>query len=330
MSPLLFPIGGGIDLSPHKKDPHFEAWLAEAQMKAYTTHSRDNKTLKLWHLNGGLESPSKNHLLLTFYELDSPTEAEKNVLENVKVAVTSSFTKEVFENAGYECHYVPLGFDSFNFHRTDRKYFDDERVTFNLCGKFEHRKHHAKILRAWAKKFGDNTDYHLQCSLYNTFMTPDQNNEVLSKVLDGKRYTNISFLNFMKENGQYNDYLNSSDIVIGMSGGEGWGLPEFQSVCLGKHAVILNAHAYKDWANNENAVLVEPSPEKASSVDNVFFVNGSPFNQGTLFDWEEEAFLDGCDKAIERVKSNRVNENGLELVEKFTYSNTLDEILKLM
>ena len=30
---------------------------------------------KLWHLNGGIESVSNRHNLLTFYELDSPTEA---------------------------------------------------------------------------------------------------------------------------------------------------------------------------------------------------------------------------------------------------------------
>ena len=45
----------------------------------------------------------------------------------------------------------------------------------------------------------------------------------------------------------YNDFLNSSDIVLGMSGGM-LGLPEFQSAYLGKHAVLLNVSAYKDWA----------------------------------------------------------------------------------
>ena len=66
-------------------------------------------------------------------------------------------------------------------------------------------------------------------------------------------------MQFMPKNAVYNDYLNSGDIVIGMSGGEGWGLPEFHSVGLGKHAVMLNATAYKEWATSENSVLLEPS-----------------------------------------------------------------------
>ncbi len=55
----------------------------------------------------------------------------------------------------------------------------------------------------------------------------------------------------MQKNSLYNDYLNSANIILGMSGGEGWGLPEFQSVALGKHAVILNATGYKDWATEK-------------------------------------------------------------------------------
>jgi hypothetical protein len=329
MSPLLFPIGGGIDLSSQKPNDAFKEWVGAAVTKAHEKHSRDDKTFKLWHLNGGLDSPSKDHLLMTFYELDSPTKTEINVLKNVRVAVSSLYTKEVFESVGCECSYIPLFFDSYNFHRTDKKYFDDDRITFNICGKFEQRKHHDKILKAWVKEFGDNTKYHLQCTLFNTFLNTEDNNKLLMNALEGRRYSNVSFLNFMKENSLYNDYLNSSEIIIGMSGGEGWGLPEFQSLCLGKHAVILNAHAYKDWANDENAVLVEPSG-KISAIDGLFFHQDAPYNQGSIFNWEEKAFIDGCHAAIDRVKSNPVNEKGLALVEKFTVSNTLDKILELV
>ena len=134
----------------------------------------------------------------------------------------------------------------------------------------------------------------------------------------------------MAENSKYNEFLNAADIVLGMSGGEGWGLPEFQSVCLGKHAVILNAHAYKDWATEETCVMVEPSG-KIPSEDGMFFRKGSPFNQGEFFSWEEEDFINGCYDAIKRVKdTGRVNSKGIELQEQFTYSKTLDKILEIL
>ena len=64
---------------------------------------------------------------------------------------------------------IPLAFDNYNFKRIE-KYFDDDRITFNLCGKFEHRKRHEKIIKAWVSKYGNNPKYNLQCAIYNPFM----------------------------------------------------------------------------------------------------------------------------------------------------------------
>ena len=148
----------------------------------------------------------------------------------------------------------------------------------------------------------------------------------ISNALDNERYFNITFLPMMQTNETYNDYLNSCNIVIGMSGGEGWGLPEFQSVCLGKHAVILNAHSYKMWANESNSVLVNPTG-KIPAEDGVFFKKDSPFNQGNIFDFNEDEFISACEEAVKRYKSNPINEEGVKLKEEFTYSKTLDQIL---
>jgi hypothetical protein len=157
-------------------------------------------------------------------------------------------------------------------------------------------------------------------------MHPDQNKRAYQIILGEKEYFNVQFLDYMPSNAAYNDFLNSSDIVIGMSGGEGWGLPEFQSVALGKHAVVLNAHGYKDWANEKNSVLVEPSG-KTEVYDGMFFKRGLPFNQGNIFTFDEDEFIDGCEKAIERVEKNKENSEGLKLQEEFTYEKTLDGLL---
>jgi len=131
----------------------------------------------------------------------------------------------------------------------------------------------------------------------------------------------------MENNALYNDYLNSADIIIGMSGGEGWGLPEFHSVALGKQAVILNAHAYKSWANKDNSILVEPSG-KIEAYDNMFFNKGQKFNQGNIYTFDADDFIDGCEKAIKKVESNKINKNGLKLQDEFSADKLVDNILK--
>jgi len=267
---------------------------------------------------------------MTFHELDSLTPLEVNIgKNNEKLIVTSKFSQDVFASAGVKAEYVPLGFDSANFKVLDKEYHDDDRIVFNLCGKFEFRKHHAKILAAWARKYGNDKRYALQCAIFNPFLEPKVNNSLIAQALGQVKYFNISFLPKMQTNEMYNDFLNSGQIVIGMSGGEGWGLPEFQSVALGKHAVMLDAHAYRDWANRENSVMVE-STNKIDCTDGFFFKKGASTNQGQIFDWKEEDFLAACDEAIERLRENKVNEKGRELQEKFSYSNTLDKLLDVV
>ena len=111
-----------------------------------------------------------------------------------------------------------------------------------------------------------------------------------------------------------------------MSGAEGWGLPEFQSVCMGKHSVILNATSYKDWANESNSVLVEPSG-KVDAYDEVFFKKGSDYNQGQVYDFNEDEFISACEDVINRVEKNRLNVEGEKLKDTFSISNSYDSIL---
>ena len=62
----------------------------------------------------------------------------------------------------------------------------------------------------------------------------------------------------------------------------------------------------------------------------MFFKKGGPFNQGNIYTFDEEAFIEGCEKAIERYRQNSVNTEGLKLQEDFTYSKTVDAITEVM
>lgn len=220
----LFPLGGQVDLSTYKKDDLFELWLNKRTNDALENHNRNDPCFKLWHLMGSVESFSKEQSLLSFYELDAPTKTELNVAKNNKTFFTSKYTCDVFRSSGVDCGHVPLAFDNFSFRKTDKEYFDDGRIVFTLVGKMEKRKRHDKILKAWAKKWGNDKKFTLHCALYNHFLSPEQNNGFVHESLDGQQYFNINFLNYMGENEVYNDFLNSSNIVIGMSGGRGLGI----------------------------------------------------------------------------------------------------------
>lgn len=328
-NPNIFLIGGK-DLSAQKDDNEFSLWLDSCIGKANREHKKEIPTIKLWHLFDSLNQPSNKQYLITFYEVDSPTPEEVNfVKNNEKVIFTSEYSANIFKEYGCNnVEVIPLGFDSYNFHKKDKKYLED-RITFNLLGKFEHRKRTEKVIRAWIKKYGNNREYFLNCSVYNPFFSPEDNNKLLAQTLNNNKPFNVQFFNFIQKNEDYNDLLNAGNIVIAMSGGEGWGLGEFHSVAIGKHCVGLNAHGHKMWMNEGNSVLINPSG-KIPAFDGIFFRQGQCYNQGNIFDWDEEEFINGCEEAIKRYKSNPINSEGLKLQENFTYKNTVDKLFNLL
>lgn len=325
----LFTIGTP-DLSSLTEDNDFKTWLNKSIDQAPNLHQRKTHLIKLWHLydhNYTLASYSDEQSVITFHELDSLTEREINIAKSIKnVYLTSQYSIDVFANHGIQAKYLPLYFDHFHFVKTEKKYFDDDRITFNLVGKFEKRKNHKQIIQAWLKRFGNDNRYFLQCAIHNTFLKHEENNQIFASLLNGVRYSNINFLTFMAKNSQFNDFLNSGDIVIGGSGGEGWGLPEFHSVALGKYGVIMDSTGYKSWADDSNSILFQEGP-KEEIYDDMFFRKGMPYNQGNYFSLDPDAFIDACEKAIEKCRINRINSKGLSLSENFSVDKTVDILL---
>lgn len=328
---LLFPIGN-IDVSTQKQDPEFFNWIQSSINNAIVEHNKNNPIFKLWHINGSFESFSKDQVLLSFYEVDCPTKTELNIVRNNKLMfLSSSYAVKIFNDLGCSnVKFLPLAFDSEHFKQLNNNTIKKEGIHFGLFGKLEpQRKRHIKVLQNWVKKYGNKHGYFLNCAIFNHFLDPNVQSQIIAQALNGQKYWNINFLNYMPSNEMYNDLLNSTDIVLAMSGGEGWGLPEFQAVALGKHCVGLNAHAYKDWMTSENTVLIEPS-SKIPVYDNIFFKEGLAFNQGNIFDWNDEDFIRALDEVESRFKSNKINLAGLELQNKFTYKQMVDSILETM
>jgi glycosyltransferase involved in cell wall biosynthesis len=325
----LFPIGP-LDIGTQKQDQDFISWIQKSLNSSLTSHSKKNTIFKLWHLNGSLESFSNKQVLLSFYEVDSPTAVEINIVKNnEKLLLSSRYAVEIFKSIGLtNVEFLPLAFDESHFKEIPKR--KTKGLQFGLFGKLEpQRKRHLKTLALWAKKYGNNPNYKLNCAIFNHFIDPNLQSQILNQALNGQKYFNINFLNYMPSNEMYNDLLNNTDIVLAMSGGEGWGLPEFQSVALGKHCVGLNAHAYKEWMTPGNSVLIQPN-SKIPCYDNMFFRQGDNYNQGNIFDWAEQDFMEALDKVEARYKINPINTEGLKLQKQFTYSKMVDSILEIM
>lgn len=320
----LFPIGK-VDPSAHNLEPEFADWLQNSVNNRFLYLKKEVPTLKLWHLNGSDNRKTEKQYLITFYEASQPTFVEKALANlQTKTLLCGEYAAQHFMKAG--CGNIAtykLGFDQ-TFHITGKKYLP-ERIHFGLMGKFENRKHTAKIIQTWLEKYGNNPRYLLSCCITNPFFQPDQMQQVIASALEGKRYSNINFLPFLQTNAEVNDFLNAIDIdLTGLSGAEGWNLPAFNSTCLGKWSIVLNATAHKDWANETNSILVEPNG-MIPIYDGVFFRENDMYNQGNMWNWSKESVISAFEKAEQKVGT--VNEAGIQLSKQLTYENTLNQII---
>lgn len=323
----LFPIGG-IDVGSFNLDLVTKNKIESSLIFAQERHKRNTPTLKLWHISGLLDSISDRRVAITFHETSLLTKGEENILKQQDlIFVTSNYTKSVFESHGVKnVIYLPLGFDNLHFQKTGGHKLNS--IVWGLNGKMEKRKSTLRVLKIWAKMFGNNKSHRLHCTINNPFISPQDQERLILSELGGNIPWNINFIPSQKLNSDYNKVLNSIDIdLTGMSCCEGFNLPAFQATCLGKWGIYLNAHAHKDFVNEKNAILVEPSGMQPA-YDGLFFKNDGQFNCGEWFDFKDEDLTDAMLKAISF--ANLPNKEGEKLASEFTYKKTCDILLEYL
>jgi hypothetical protein len=322
-----YPIGGNADVSAFDKmDKEFVEWLQNSANNSNKNIKEETPAFKLWHLNGSQTRIGSKQFLYTFYELDQPTPQEINLAKfQTKTFFSSNYAADQFKKFGIDVGVIPVGFDE-DFFKTNKTYLSKDVVHFGLMGKFEKRKHTEKIIKLWLSKYGNNNKYQLSVCVTNPFFKQEEMQNILSNCLDGKRYTNINFIPFLKTNSEFNDLLNAIDIdLTGLSGAEGWNLPAFNASCLGKWSIVLNATSHLDWANNTNSILIEPNGAEPC-YDGKFFKEGAAFNQGNIFTWDSDIVSQAMDNAVS--KKGQVNIEGEKLKKEFSYSRSVDRLLK--
>lgn len=343
LNPVIFPIANNADLGAYDKvEDDYKQYIKKNIESAFLRVDKNLPYLKSWHINGGWHRIGSPAYFLTFYELDSLTDAEIRILNLYdKIFVPSTCSKKVFESYGVKppVVYCPMGVDTVQFGPTKREYLTDGTITFSIFGKYEKRKGHAQAIRAWVKRFGvkqtgERLKYRLNLYIHNPFYDNSRPeltmNNVYAYIFENKpQPPNVTIFSFQPLNSIVNDMLNQADVIIDMSGGESISLPTLNAIALGKHAVVLNCSAMSDYIKNENAVLVNPNG-KIPAYDGVFFVEGQPFSQGNIFTFKDEDFIEACEKAIDRFISNPINEAGKKLVDTHSYSKGVDTILKEM
>ena len=330
----IFPVGENADFSAYDRlEPSTRTKIIDLATHRLKNLNSKDPTLKVWHIQSSERKLSDKQYLFSFYETDMPTIEEIRILQAQEHTFFScTETVECFKKRGVEnVSYVPLGFDK-DFYKTGKEYLGNGVVHFGLIGKWEKRKNTERIIKSWIKLFGGKKEYQLSCLVDNPFFQPEMMRQLKIQSLGGKHCNNVNWIPRLKTNSEVNELYNAIDIDLsGINFAEAWNLPSFNSACLGNVCVVGNSMAHKDWANGENIVIVEPD-RKEDCYDGAFFQKGMPFNQGRFNNCSDEAIEDGILRGYELFKKNELlrKYDRSDLINKFSYKNTVDEILKVI
>lgn len=329
----FFPISNNIDWSCFDKtDENFKNYINTSTQNAWKKFSINDKSFRIWHINMSWHKLSKKeNYLLVFHELDKLTDEEVNILNSFdKIFVTSSFSKNIFEDYGVKSPviYVPMGIDTEVFYNTNKPRPFKDIIVSSIFGKFEKRKSTAKTIQTWISKYGNNPKFKLHCFVTNPFFKPEQMNNIYAQIFNNQpKPFNVDLFPYLPTNSQLNEAYNSTDIVIDMSCAESISLGSLNCLGLGKHGIIHNNTGMKDWANEKNSVLIKTSG-KEPAYDNIFFQEGQKVNQGNIYTWNQEDFIPAFEEAVRRFELNPINEEGKKLVDTYSFKIGADIITK--
>lgn len=334
-TPNIFPIGE-VNLSSFDGllPEDFPHWLRDCIQKAPDQFSVNDPSIRLWHLNGSWDSIGKHNFLYSFLELDNITETEANIIRNhEKVFFPCEYNLKVAKNRGLKnVDKIPLGFNYLAFKEVKVPKYANNEVVIGVVGKLEKRKGHPKLIKLLAENFGKRTDVKIHLHVFNHFLDRDPqkcaqiNQHLIAQYCGGNIPPNFNIYGFFEKLSELNKAYNIMDMVIDASGGESFSLPSFSIAALGKQAVVHYNSGMKEWANEDNSFLVQPSG-KIPAEDGLFFPKEGKFNIGNIYDFSEEEMVERIEKAISVAKN--INESGKKLQKDFTWKRFTDKLLEL-
>jgi len=231
--------------------------------------------LKIWHANDLKTMIGKGeHVGFPIFELDKFTEEELHQINNIdRLVVATNWAKNVSINSGVNIpvDVVNLGVDTTIFnHKPNDDLKELDGVKFFNFGKWEIRKGHDALIKAFELAFRPDDKVYLLLNCHNPFIGNGNlkwQNHYKSGKLGDKVFM---FEKRLDTQEKVAEFINSCDFGVFPARAEGWNLSLLESLACGKYCIATNNTGHTEYLNANNSLLIEtPNMEKA--YDGVFF-----------------------------------------------------------
>ena len=314
----LFPIG-----QPQVTNQE-DATAVRKGIEVANTFDHKAPCIKIWHQNQMAERIGSGKFIgFPIFELDTFTDVEKHHLQSCdELFVCSEWAKQVVldqTNLTEEgVHVVPLGVDSSIFKETLPR--THKTTIFFNCGKWEVRKGHDILIKAFEKVLGHGEDAELWMMCSNPFNSPEED----AKWHQLYNHPRVKLIPRAETQQEVYNIMSQVDCGVFPSRGEGWNLELLEMMSAGKHVVATDYSAHTEFCTKENCGLVAIK-DVEPAFDGKWF-----FGQGNWAKFSAHEEMDLYMKMMKFIlnKKGTVNEAGIETARQFSWENTAEKILK--
>lgn len=288
----------------------------------------DGTCLKIWHENQlGHRIGGGKFVALPFFEVSKFNERRRSHLQSAdEVIVTSEWAKEIVVNQcdKSEVTVIPCGVDREIFNENGAVPLTDKCVFFN-CGKWEIRKGHDILHKAFKDAFGPDDNVELWMMTQNPFLSPEETSS-WQKLY---KHPKIKMIDRVQYQHELANIMKQTYCGVFPARAEGWNLEALEMMACGKHVIITNYSAHTQFCNNDNSKLINIAEEEPA-YDGKWFVG----DNGVWASLEGDAYdelVESLRQVYEQWKTDRkINQAGINTSKELTWENCAKQINEVL
>ena len=315
-----WPIGP-IDVTTEQ-----DAQIVQAALDRKNMFDQDAPCVRIWHQNDMSQFVGRGKRIgFPIFELDEFDTIEKHHLNSVdKLFVCSQWAKDVCLNnltlPAENIHVVPLGVDLSIFQPTTTP--QNGKTIFFNCGKWEIRKGHDVLCKAFNAAFSEMDDVELWLMCDNPFLQREQTEQWKNLYRREKLGHKVRFISRVQTHEEVYNIMSKVDCGVFPARAEGWNLELLELMACGKQVIATNYSAHTEFCTNDNALLINVDHTE-QAYDGVWFHG----NKGRWASHNDHSFtqLVSHMKTVHNLKTSGqdiINNSGIQTAQRFTWENT--------
>ena len=293
-------------------------------------YDKNGASLKIWHQHDLAQHVGKGkHCGFPIFELDKFTEREVHQLnQQDTVFVCSQWAAGVVAENTKQTNIkvAPLGVDSSTFFSSP---INEGPTVFLNVGKWEIRKGHDVLIRAFEQAFREDDNVELWMMNHNPFLSDKDELEWKRLYNSGKLANKINFLERVKSHTEVADIMRKADCGVFPSRAEGWNLEALEMLSCGRQVIVTDYSAHTEFCNNENSHLIKID-ELESAFDGIWFKGEGRW--AAIGQTQIDQLSEYMRKVHEQKQGGEdiLNVCGIDTAKTFNWKSTVDKILEAL